>query len=285
MIIEKKIINQKKQRLSKLLAKEFGLNFANIQKIIRQKDVKIQGKRTSKDIDILEGWCVEVFLAQEKPRIVFENNDLLVAYKPHSIETVNDAKDDLKTLIEKFLGFEIYAVHRLDRNTEGLVIFAKNVKTKNSLDIAIKNRKIQKFYLAKVVGRPEKNQDNLTAYLKKDVEKSRVFISDVIQDGFEKIKTNYKVVEQNDDFSILEVELITGKTHQIRAHLAHIGYPILGDDKYGNRAINKKFNKKFQCLCAYKLVFYFEEDDYLSNMNGVAIELDKSEINFYKINL
>lgn len=283
-MIVKKIINQKTQRLSKLLGLELGLAYGEIQKIIRKKDVKIQGRRVSKDIDVEQDEVVEVYLKQEKQKVIFETQDIIVCFKPRGIETVNESLDDFKTRIENDLGCEIFAVHRLDRNTEGLVIFAKNEKAKTSLDEAIKKRQIQKFYLAKVVGRVKKLHENLTAYLKKDDKNSLVYISDLKQEGFEKIQTNYKVLDKNEDFSILEVELVTGKTHQIRAHLSHIGYPILGDEKYGNNLVNKKFGKKYQCLVAYKLIFHFDENDYLSKLNGMVVELDKEEINFYKNN-
>ena len=107
-------------------------------------------------------------------------------------------------------------------------------------------------------------------------------MSDKKLSGYEEIKTNYKKVSSDGGFSVLEVELVTGKTHQIRAHLSHIGYPILGDEKYGNDEINKKYKKKYQCLCAYKLKFNFDKNDYLSYMNGVVIELQKDKIEFLK---
>ena len=98
--------------------------------------------------------------------------------------------------------------------------------------------------------------------------------------GFEKSKTAYKVVESCDDLTLVEVELLTGKTHQIRAHFAHIGHFIIGDEKYGDSVINKKYKNKYQNLCAYRVVFHFKEDDYLSYLDGKEIILDKSKIDF-----
>lgn len=276
----KYIENKREQKLSKLVENELKLGYNQIQKLIRNKDIKLNGKRVSKDIDLQVGDKVEVYTFENKIKIIFENDDLVVVFKPRNIETISQQGDDLITKLEKQIGIDLFAVHRLDRNTQGLIIFAKNEKSKDSLDKAIKNRELEKFYLAKVVGVPKNAHEELVAYLKKDDKKSMVFVSDEQLPGFEQIKTNYQVISHDDDFSILEVELVTGKTHQIRAHLSHIGYPILGDEKYGNSEINKKFNKKYQCLCAYKLIFHFEKGDYLSYMNGQKIELNQSEIDF-----
>lgn len=279
-MIVKKITSRKNQKLSKFLAGELSINYNQIQKIIRNKDVKISGARVSKDVDLEIGQEIEVFLPEEKHEIIFENDDIVVAFKKRNLETINDAGDDFITKLSKQLGILLFAVHRLDRNTEGLVVFAKNVDAKNSLDKAIRERKLEKFYLAKVVGVPEKKQDNLVAYLKKDEKNSRVFISDNQEKGYEIIKTNYKLISHDDLFSVLEVELVTGKTHQIRAHLSQIGLSILGDEKYGNSEINRKYNKKYQCLCAYKLVFHFEKGDYLYNLNNQVVKLSKIDKEF-----
>ena len=160
--------------------------------------------------------------------------------------------------------------HRLDRNTSGLVLFAKNADSLQILLSKFKIREIEKYYLCKVFGIPKKISQNLTAYLFKDNSKSLVYISDTPKKGYSKIITSYRIISTNKDnnTSILEVCLHTGKTHQIRAHLAHIGFPIIGDGKYGKNDINKKFNKKAQMLYAYKLKFNFNSNsgilDYLS---------------------
>lgn len=282
LMVVKKIINSKTQRLSKLMTNELGINYNLVWKILKNKDVKVQGRRVSKDIQIENDQLVEVFLQEEQLKVLFENDDIIVVFKPHGIETVNDAGDDLCNLVSKWLNLKIYAVHRLDRNTEGLVIFAKNEQAKNSLDNAIKQRKIKKYYLAEVVGVPKETEKNLIAYLKKDIKNSKVFISNKFEEGFEEIKTNYKIVKNNEEYSILEVELVTGKTHQIRAHLSYIGLPILGDEKYGNHEVNRRLHKKYQCLCAYKLVFHFNQNDYLCYLDDKVVELKMDDINFYK---
>lgn len=277
----KTIKNEKVQKLSKLIYDKLGIGFNQIQKLIRNKDVKVNGKRISKDLDLESGFIVDVYIKEKPIEIIFENNDIVVAFKPRNIETISeDGLEDLKSKLGNQLNCDIYAVHRLDRNTEGLVVFAKNLKAKDSLDRAIKNRKLEKFYLAKVIGIPEKTENKLLAFLKKDEKRSIVYVSDSHLNGYEEIKTNYKTLWTEEDFSVLEVELVTGKTHQIRAHLSHIGFPILGDEKYGNSDMNKKYNKKYQCLCAYKLIFHFEKGDYLELLDGLVIELEKDKIKF-----
>ena len=160
--------------------------------------------------------------------------------------------------------------HRLDRNTNGLVIFAKNQESLDILLEKFKHHEMEKHYLALVYGIPKKDTQILQAYLFKDRKKSQVYISDEPKKGYSKIITSYTVLEKYpDNTSLLDVEIQTGKTHQIRAHLSHIGLPIIGDGKYGNYEINKKFNCKTQKLISYKLKFNFKEDsgilNYLNN--------------------
>lgn len=276
----KKIICEKEKRLSKLIDEKLNIGFGQIQKLIRNKNIKINGKRISQDVTVNQNDEIEIFVKEFQPKIYFEDDDIIVVFKPRQIETVSENENDLLSEMIKYKNQKLYAVHRLDRNTEGLVVFAKNEDAKNSLDEAFKNRTIHKFYYSWVVGVPEKKQDELVAYLKKDEKKSMVTVSDKKENGFDEIKTNYRVVKENRETALLEVELLTGKTHQIRAHLAHIGYPIIGDEKYGNTKINKKYNKKFQCLCAYKLIFEFMPENYLSHLNTKVIEISLNDIGF-----
>ena len=278
----KKITADKEKRLSKLIEQNVSINFSKVQKLIREKNVKVNGKRTGEDVLIHSGDLVEVYLPETKLNIFYEDGDIIVVFKPRKIETINESGDSLLDALEKQKNTKLFAVHRLDRNTEGLVVFAKNMEAKNSLDEAFKNRTIHKYYLALVAGVPATKQDDLVAYLKKDEANSLVTVSDKKGDGFEEIKTNYKVIKENENSAVLEVELLTGKTHQIRAHLAHIGYPIIGDEKYGNSKLNKQFSKRFQCLCAYKLVFDFEPGNYLAQLSLKIIEIDKNNIDFFK---
>lgn len=280
-----KFENTKVQKISESISKSYpSISYATIQKLLRHKDVKINGKRVSEDLRIEIGDEVTFYineLPEVKPDVVFEDDNIIVVFKNRNLETVSETdENDLLKLIKTYLGFECFAVHRLDRNTEGLVVFAKNKESKNSLDLAFKNRTIEKHYLALVYGCFSKDSDNMIAYLKKHADKSFVEISDVKKDGFEKIQTNYKVLKSIDDKSLVDVELVTGKTHQIRAHFAHIGHFLIGDEKYGDSKINKLFKKKYQCLCAYRIIFNFKEGDCLSYLNGKELIIDKEKIDF-----
>ena len=167
-------------------------------------------------------------------------------------------------LIKLEKSIDLFAVHRLDRNTEGIIIFAKNIESKKELELGFKNHKFEKFYLAHSYGVFEKKSDQMIAYLKKDNKKSLVYISDKKEVGYEKILTNYKVVNQLKNSAVIEVELLTGKTHQIRAHLAHIGHFIIGDEKYGDSKINKIFKRKYQDLISFRLILHFSKTTILS---------------------
>lgn len=174
--------------------------------------------------------------------------------------------NSLSSILKEHYKF-IEPCHRLDRNTTGLIVFAKNNISLNILLEKFKNREIEKHYLAEVYGIPKTKKQTLTAYLFKDNKKSMVYISDTPKKGYVKIITSYEVIKENktSNISLLDVTLHTGKTHQIRAHLAHISLPIIGDGKYGINEINKKFKSKTQKLSAYKLIFNFKTDSGILN--------------------
>lgn len=279
------IVNKKYdgKKLNTFLLDSFdGLSMNTIYKALRQKDIRLNDIKVKDNVILNENDIVKVYISDEllfkkiNFNIVFEDDNILVVNKPEGIEVVSsDISSTLTSILQETYTF-LKPCHRIDRNTKGLVLFAKNENALNILLEKFKNREIDKFYKCTVWGIPKKKSDTLNAYLFKDTKKSLVYISDVPKKGYDKIITSYKILEtdKTNNTSVLEVQLHTGKTHQIRAHLAHISHPIIGDGKYGNNEINKKFKKKTQELCSYKLIFNFKTDSGILNyLNGKEIRV------------
>lgn len=309
-MIAKHVVAKKEQKLSQLILDNCPwMNYNSAFKIIRQKDAKINGTRVKDDKLVSVGDEIEFYYKQEfKIQEVFEDENILIVNKPKRLEITHELEDNinlktakkiekddnlnsklrkdenfelsLQDILEQYKG-KIYPVHRLDRNTDGLVIFAKNKEAKISLDQAFKNRTLSKYYLALIFGTFKNTSDELVAYLKKDSDKSVVDISDDPKSGYSRIETRYKVLESTQNYSLLEIELVTGKTHQIRAHLAHVGHFVLGDNKYGDSRINRNLKLNYQCLSAYKIILNFK-DDKLSYLNGKIIELEDKKNSMLK---
>ena len=164
--------------------------------------------------------------------------------------------------------------NRIDRNTGGIVIAAKTAQALRVMNQKIKDRELDKRYLAIVEGAPKRKEGSLKGYLFKDAKKNRVFVTDTPQPGSKSCQTNYKVLSSAKGLSLVECELITGRTHQIRAQFAHAGHPLLGDGKYGK--LDKKYDRNYQALYSYKLTFTFTTDaEDLAYLNGKSFQVDK----------
>ena len=241
LIVSKKYDNKK---LNKFLKDNLpNLSDNLFYKTLRKKDIKINGKRVSENICVYENDEVLVYISDEllsnniELDIIYEDENILIINKPINIE-VTGSNSLTEVIHKKYSNCEFLPMpcHRLDRNTSGLILYAKNEEALNILLDKFKNHQIEKHYLALVYGIPKEKSKTMEAYLFKDTKKSLVYISDIPKKGYSKIITSYLVLETySNNTSLLDVKIETGKTHQIRAHLAHIGYPIIGDRKIWNK--------------------------------------------------
>ena len=285
--MKKLIVPQKynNKKLNKFLKENISnLSDHLFYKTLRKKDIKINGKRVSENVTIFEKDEILVYIADNLLEtkipltIVYEDKNILLVQKSVDIEVTGE--QSLLTVIHKKFtncGFLPMPCHRLDRNTSGLILFAKNQLALDILLTKFKNHEIEKHYLALVYGIPSTPSKTMEAYLFKDRQKSLVYISDIPKKGYRKIITSYTLLEKYPNHtSLLDIEIETGKTHQIRAHLAHIGLPIVGDGKYGINRINKQMNARFQKLMSYRLKFKFKSDAGILNyLNGKEFQLKK----------
>ena len=239
-----------------------------IEKLFKDKDVKVNGVRKTKSCTVKVGDEVEAFyVANAEPwhSVVFEDENILIVNKRAGIEVVSEDDRNLLDIL-KLNYNELYAVHRIDRNTEGLVIFAKNNMAGTELLEAFKKRTIIKKYALKVKGKVPIEAIKHKMYLKKFSENSKVLISEIKTSGYEEIVTYFNLIKHLDNESVLEAELVTGKTHQIRAHIAYFGYPIVGDGKYG-------VGGDKMCLTAYYMAFNFPKKSNLEYLNSQTFEI------------
>lgn len=239
-----------------------------IEKILQNKDVKINNKRVKENQDLNINDIIEVYYnVEEKPwyEKVFEDENVLIVNKKSGIEVISETDRDLLSILKNIYK-GIYAIHRIDRNTEGLVVFAKNKSAEEELLKAFKERTITKKYLLEVNGKVNVEAIKPRLFLKKLSNVSKVIIAEVKTSGYEEIKTNFKFVRFDGTNTLLEAELITGKTHQIRAHISYYGHSIVGDGKYG------KGDGKLH-LTSYYIKFKLKNTSNLCYLNDMHFEI------------
>ena len=284
--------NDAGQRLDRFLAKAVPLLPASLcQKYIRLKRIKVDGKRADRDTRLVEGSVIQLYINDEffdtpkpenayltvsapKLNLVYEDDNLLlVDKKPGQAVHPHDGAEYGKTLIDHIQAY-LYAkgewrpreehafapalCNRIDRNTGGIVIAAKNAEALRILNQKIKDRELEKRYLCVVHGRPKPAAGRLEGWIFKDAVQNRVYVTQKFQPGAKSAVTDYRTLKSQNGLSLVECELITGRTHQIRAMMAAAGTPLLGDGKYGK--LDKQYDRKFQALYSYRLKFTFTTD-------------------------
>lgn len=300
--------NDAGQRLDRFLAKAVPLLPASLaQKYIRIKRIKLNGARAERDTRLKEGDVLQLYINDEffdKPRednayltvaspklnIVYEDDQiLLVDKRPGLAVHPHDGAEYGRTLIDHIQAY-LYQKHewsprsensftpalcnRIDRNTGGIVIAAKTAEALRVMNQKIKDREMDKRYLAIVEGTPKPKEGSLKGYLFKDAKQNRVFVTDTPQPGSKSCQTDYRILSSANGLSLVECKLITGRTHQIRAQFAHAGHPLLGDGKYGK--LDKCFDRNYQALYSYRLRFDFTTDaGSLGYLNGKSFQVEQ----------
>ncbi|MCF0106732.1 MAG: RluA family pseudouridine synthase [Holdemanella sp.] len=269
--------NDANQRVDKFLMKTFpNLSKSMMYKAIRNKKIKVNRKRCTYDQMLVEGDSILLFLPEEflemksvsiqdnhELDIIYEDENVLIVNKPYGLLSQSDTKDEQDCLVSRIQSYLYHShqydpakehsftpaiCHRLDRNTTGLVIAAKNANALKVINEAISNRKIHKYYKAMIQGVLPQKEMEITVYIKKEDTKALVSLFE--EEGYKKATLKVKELYKKDKNSCVEVELMTGRFHQIRATLGFLNHPLLGDVKYGYKGNVKQIN-----LQAYKLIF------------------------------
>jgi len=284
--------NDSGQRLNKFLEKAVPrLSGGMMHKYLRLKRIKLNGKRTEAACRLAEGDRVQLYINDEyfeqvreeeafrrikTPRltVVYEDENILLADKAPGMVVHADEKGDSDTLIAHIQAYLYQSgawnpdvapalCNRIDRNTGGIVIAAKTAEALRILNDKIKEHELKKKYLCVVLGRPSPPKGRIENFLRRDEKRKQVTLHDRPVPGAKTAKTLYRTLASTKELSLVECVLLTGRTHQIRAHMASIGCPILGDSKYGNNTANRELKLKYQALCAWELTMpHFNQPDF-----------------------
>ena len=308
--------NDAGQRLDRFLSKVIPLlPDSLLHKYIRIKRVKCNGKAVARDYRLNTGDVLSLYINDEffeKPRednawlkigkpnlhIVYEDDNILLLDKKPGILCHSDGSWDYNTLISNIQAylaqtgvwkpkeensFTPALCNRIDRNTGGIVIAAKNAETLRVINQKIKDREIEKFYLCTVVGNPKPRSGLLENELFKDAVKNTVYVKNRPEPGSRLARTEYKVLQESGNLSLVECRLLTGRTHQIRVQMAHAGWPLLGDGKYGREEVNRLYHEHGQALYSWRLIFNFSTDaEHLEYLRGREFSLSRDTIDFYR---
>lgn len=291
--------NDAGQRLDKFLLKAVpGLPKALMYKFLRTKHIKLNGKKAEISTRLQPGDKLAFFINDEffvkderrqfmsaKPdvKVVYEDENVLLIDKPSGLIVHEDDGESIDTLINRVkhylvdkgeydpdaeASFAPALCNRIDRNTQGIVIVAKNAQSLRLLNECIKNRELHKFYLCLLKGVPRPKEAEMTHFMRKDEKENKAIVYDKPVPGGKTMITKYRVLRSYKKAALCEVELKTGRTHQIRAHMAYIGCPLVGDGKYSDNRLERTLGFESQALCSYKLIFDFKQPCALSYLNG-----------------
>lgn len=296
--------NDADQRVDKFIMKTMkDMPKSLMYKYIRNKKIKVNRKRCEisqrlQEGDTMQCYIAEEFFEQQEDRsflnvpsevnVVYEDEHLVIVNKPVGLLAHSDTKEVQDNLADRLLhylykkkeydpkqeqSFTPALCHRIDRNTQGIVICAKDAEALREMNEIIRNREIDKYYLCIVEGHMKKKEDHVVLYHKK-LDGNKADVIPYEKEGYHQIQTGYRVLKEKDQYSLLEVQLHTGKSHQIRAVMAYLKHPLLGDIKYGA----KKGEQRVQALCAYRIQFHLQKKDsvfrYLNHRSFVLEDVD-----------
>ncbi len=291
-------------RLDNYLMQQFpALGPGRLNKALRENKIKLNGKKQPLSTRVAAGDEIRLFIPDEAldagrrvdgpawknarcpAEVIYNCPQLLIANKPAGLPTDGPQDDTLLNRALLYLNKQgeydenaLYTpalCHRLDTGTSGLVIIAKTPEAEEIMLEAIRRRQVQKTYLCVTFGRPVPPDGVLGGYLLKDAERGIVRVLDEEKPGAKEIRTEYETVAVSGRLALLRVHLVTGRTHQIRAHMASIGCPVLGDSKYGNNAANRELKLKYQALCAWELAFPTFDQPAMAPLSGKVFRAPK----------